>query len=159
MATKDIDTIHTGEKLIVGGLFFQIFFFGIFVASAGLFHLRMHKNPTSRGQQAPWLRHMMALYGTSILILIRSIFRAIEFIQGNDGFLLRSEVFIYLFDATLMFSVMCIMNYVHPSEIRSLLKGGSWTRGFKIIRRYADWTEMSVGEGVTHPGHTPVKDC
>ncbi len=35
---------------------------------------------------------MHVLYAASTLILVRSIFRVIEFAQGNDGYFMRSEV-------------------------------------------------------------------
>jgi RTA1 like protein len=132
MASHSLSTIRTGENIIVGGLFVQITFFGVFVIAAALFHSRMHKRSTPRGLEVPWQKHMFALYTVSICILIRSIFRVIEFLQGNNGYLMHNEVFLYIFDAMLMLFVMLCMNWVHPSEIRSFLKGGSWTQGFKM---------------------------
>lgn len=79
----------------------------------------------------PWRKHMMSLHVSSVLILIRSIFRVIEYLQGQDGFLLSTEVFIYIFDATLMFLVMATFLWVHPSEVNCLLGKGEYhvTRG------------------------------
>lgn len=65
-------------------------------------------------------RQMYALYTASALIMIRSIFRVVEYVQGNNGFLLRREVFLYLFDALLMLIVMVIFNWVHPAEVTDL---------------------------------------
>ena len=70
--------------------------------------------------QLPWKRHIFVLYVTSILILIRSIFRAAEYIQGQDGYLLSKEVFLYAFDAALMLIVMVLFNMIHPSQITEL---------------------------------------
>lgn len=36
--------------------------------------------------------------------------------MGNDGYLLNNEIFLYVFDATLMFLAMAILNIVHPAE-------------------------------------------
>ena len=60
----------------------------------------------------PWRKHLTALYAASVLILIRSMFRVAEFIQGNNGFILRHEWFLYLFDSVLMLGVMLIFNVV-----------------------------------------------
>ncbi|KAF2014214.1 RTA1-domain-containing protein [Aaosphaeria arxii CBS 175.79] len=68
----------------------------------------------------PWKRHIYTLYGASTLILIRSIFRVVEYIQGNHGYLLRREYFLYIFDAVLMFIVMILFNWVHPSEVTDI---------------------------------------
>ena len=67
---------------------------------------------------------MYALYSTSVLILIRSIFRVAEYVQGSDGVLLSTEAFIYVFDATLMFLVMAVFVVIHPSEVNCLLGRG-----------------------------------
>jgi len=55
----------------------------------------------------------------------------VEFIQGNDGYLSQHEWFQYVFDALTMFAVLANFNFVHPSEIKALLKGGKWSSGFK----------------------------
>ncbi|KAM5343771.1 hypothetical protein ACJ41O_012308 [Fusarium nematophilum] len=65
----------------------------------------------------------MTLYITGILIWVRSLFRVIEFIQGNDGQLMRSEVNVFVFDGLLMFVVLAWMNWFHPGEIGLLLRG------------------------------------
>lgn len=67
---------------------------------------------------------MCALYGTSTIIWFRSVFRLIEFAQGNEGYFLSMEVWLYVFDAVLMFVVMVWFAAVHPSEVYALLKGG-----------------------------------
>jgi hypothetical protein len=70
--------------------------------------------------ELPWKRHLYVLYATSALILVRSIFRVIEYIQGNSGYLLSHEVYLYVFDAALMFFVMILFNWVHPSQVTDL---------------------------------------
>ncbi|KAH6629486.1 RTA1 like protein-domain-containing protein, partial [Boeremia exigua] len=72
--------------------------------------------------ELPWKRHLYVLYAASALILVRSIFRIIEYIQGNAGYLLSNEVFLYIFDATLMFLVMVLFNWIHPSQVTDLYR-------------------------------------
>ena len=123
---------NTGEKLVVGGLFVQLLFFGLFIVTAGIFHFRLHKVPTAASlmRDVPWKKHMYTLYGASLLIMVRSIFRVVEYLQGYDGYLLRHEVYLYIFDAVLMFVVMLIFNWSHPSEVKALLRGGLYSKGF-----------------------------
>ncbi|KAL6416332.1 hypothetical protein AUP68_00549 [Ilyonectria robusta] len=99
---------ETGEKVIIGGLFVQIFVFGFFVFISVLFHRRLHRNPTTETMQGvvPWRRYLYILYASSMLILVRSIFRVIEYLQGNGGYLISHEIFLYIFDALLMAIVM-----------------------------------------------------
>ncbi|KAJ5691084.1 RTA1-domain-containing protein [Penicillium malachiteum] len=116
----------TGEHVIIGGLFVQIIFFGFFTITAVIFQSRINKNPTGRSIElrSVWHRHLFALYSASILILIRSVVRVVEYLQGYDGFLMKHEVFIYIFDAFMMFLVMVFLQYIHPSEINCLLGRG-----------------------------------
>ncbi|KAF2659588.1 RTA1-domain-containing protein [Lophiostoma macrostomum CBS 122681] len=156
-AMGTLSSMHTGEKLIVVGLALQLVFFGFFIIVAGLFHYRLVRDKPSRQislncfkrhsntsdsrsltatppvdiSTLPWKRHMYALYISSLLILVRSIFRIAEYVQGNNGYLLRHEVFIYLFDAVLMLAVMVLFNVVHPSE---------------VTENYMKWKMQGAGE-------------
>ncbi len=112
----------TGENIIIGGLLAQIVFFGLFVIVALVFHIRMHKAPTPVSVSVPWQKHLWALYVSSALILIRSIFRVVEFAQGHKGYLLSHEYYMYIFDALLMIGVLVLFCWVHPGEIRGYLE-------------------------------------
>jgi hypothetical protein len=37
--------------------------------------------------------------------------------MGNNGYLLRHEVFLYVFDGVLMLAAMILLNVVHPSSL------------------------------------------
>jgi hypothetical protein len=54
--------------------------------------------------------------------MVRSIFRLAEYLQGNNGYLLHHEIFLYVFDALLMFITMVVFNIVHPQEVGRLLR-------------------------------------
>ncbi|EFQ92057.1 hypothetical protein PTNB73_01521 [Pyrenophora teres f. teres] len=143
MATES--SMHLGSQIIIGGLFVQLVFFGLFIVVSGVFHYRLVKDiplqkrygPSLlfRSKEAfqveapskpsltreslsdlPWKRHLFNLYFASALILVRSTFRVIEYIGGNAGYLLSHEVFLYIFDALLMFFVMVSFNMIHPSQ-------------------------------------------
>jgi hypothetical protein len=148
-AAGTLELLHTGEKIIIAGLFLQLIFFGFFVVVAGLFHFRLKRanntsfyNAVSSGhghsrlrsatstapicspslsiQHLPWERHMYTLYAASSLIMFRSVFRVVEYLQGNNGYLLRHEIFLYIFDALLMFAVMVLFNFNHPAQVTDL---------------------------------------
>jgi hypothetical protein len=99
-----------GEKIIVVGLFVQIVIFSIFIVTSFTVHKRLRNRPTQAAIEnvVPWQRHLFALYATSFLILIRSAFRVVEYLQGNGGYLISHEIFLYIFDAVLMAVVMAI---------------------------------------------------
>jgi SNF family Na+-dependent transporter len=105
------------------GLFVQLLFFGVFVVVAVAFILAIRRVPTAQAQThlAVWRRHMFTLCAGSLLVMVRSIFRVVEYLQGFDGYLLSHEAYLYVFDAVLMFVVMVLFNYVHPSEVAGLI--------------------------------------
>jgi hypothetical protein len=116
--------MKTGEHIIVGGLVIQILFFAFFIVTATHFDWKLKKYPIPRARSPdiPWRKHLNVLYMTSCLIMIRSMFRMIEYIQGNNGYLLHYELYLYIFDSLLMFLTMVIFNVVHPQEIGQLLR-------------------------------------
>jgi hypothetical protein len=111
--------VNLGQDIITAGLGIQVLFFGFFIIVGGMFHYRLKRSPTTRSQSPdiPWKRYMWALYIASICILIRSVFRVVEYVMGQSGYLLSHEIFLYIFDATLMLLAMAIYNLLHPSKI------------------------------------------
>ena len=64
----------------------------------------------------------MSLYVVSALVIIRSIFRVVEYAQGHEGYLQSHEVFFYVFDSIPMFALMVWLSWRHPGEIELLLR-------------------------------------
>ncbi|MCJ1340306.1 hypothetical protein MMC09_005600 [Bachmanniomyces sp. S44760] len=126
MAGKTAKSMKLGSNIVVGGLVVQILFFGFFMLATFIFHFRIKRHPTalSTSSAVPWKKHWNVLYAASTLILVRSVFRVIEYAQGNAGFLLSHEYFLYVFDSVLMLGVVVLLNVVHPSEISALLRAG-----------------------------------
>ncbi|KAM3529796.1 hypothetical protein MY4038_005247 [Beauveria bassiana] len=126
-ASGTIEMYNLGEKLIVVGLFVQIAVFGFFVATSILFHHRIATAPTHAAIHGtvPWKRHLFVLYTTSTIILVRSVFRVVEYLQGNGGYLISHEVCLYIFDMLLMVAVMAIflVYYIDDLESKRARKG------------------------------------
>ena len=121
-AAGTLDALNNGSKVIIGGLFVQLIFFGVFVVIAVAFDRSIRRDPTPQSRtHSVWRKHMWALYVGSALIMVRSVFRAIEYLQGFNGYLLGHEAYLYVFDAVLMFLVMALFNRVHPSEVVALI--------------------------------------
>ncbi|GFF94852.1 hypothetical protein IFM53868_07726 [Aspergillus udagawae] len=135
-ASDKKNLMNIGQKVIITGLFVQIFFFGMFIIVAGLFHRRMSRTPTAASHKPSirWQKYLITLYVVSILIWVRSAFRVIEYLEGNAGSIMRHEAYVYIFDATLMFLVMAWMNWFHLSEIGLLLRNEApITNGFELF--------------------------
>lgn len=84
-----------------------------------VFHRRLVAIPTeaSFNRGSSWKKHLPMLYTTSLLILVRSVFRVIEFIQGNEGYLLQHKWPLYVLDAVLMFLVAVIYFWRYPAGL------------------------------------------
>ena len=67
-----------------------------------------------------WERYLVILYIVSGFIMVRSIFRLIEYLGGNDGSIMRHEIFVYIFDSSLMASVMILFIARHPGDLTAL---------------------------------------
>jgi hypothetical protein len=113
----------------------QLVFFTFFVFTSIVFHTRIRSRATQQTIEVrqehglritrSWESVLWGLYIASILILVRSVFRLIEYAQGNDSYLISHEAFSYVFDATLMFFAMVEMNLLHPSVILSSTHKGN----------------------------------
>jgi hypothetical protein len=135
-ANKGNNLMKIGQCVIIGSLFFQLVIFGIFIIVASIFYRRMSRSPTNKSLEPSirWRHYLTFLYVANGFIWVRSLFRVIEYLNGNDGYLMRTEAFLFVFDATLIWIVMVWMNWYHPSEIRLLLRNElPVTNGFELL--------------------------
>ncbi|KAK6419183.1 hypothetical protein LTR95_017099, partial [Oleoguttula sp. CCFEE 5521] len=88
------------------------------------------RNPTEKSRGTPWKKHLIGLYIVSILIFVRSIVRVVEYAEGYAGYIMEHEIFLYIFDAVVMWLAMVTMNWIHPSEVAALLRSGTEQRAF-----------------------------
>lgn len=104
MANADTSSeLQTGWNIIVAGLFVQIAIFGFFMMTEIRFLLQVRsESKIVKFLTLHWKRLNLTLLGISLLILIRSVVRAIEFMQGNKGYIISHEYFLYVFDALMM---------------------------------------------------------
>ncbi|OQE46065.1 hypothetical protein PENCOP_c001G08989 [Penicillium coprophilum] len=119
-SAKTQSKITLGQNIIIAGLFIQIAFFGFFVVTAGIFNYRLWKCRdciSMSSIRVPWQKCFFVLYTASLFIMIRSIFRAIEYITGTNGPLMSTEVYLYIFDAALMFLTMLTFNIFSPKTL------------------------------------------
>lgn len=88
---KDQSDVNLGQTVIIIGLVVQIVWFGGFILVSAVFHYRMRVVPIVIEKNS-WRTFMYALYAASTMIMVRSVFRVVEYAGGNDGYLMRSEV-------------------------------------------------------------------
>ncbi|KAI9926614.1 hypothetical protein MW887_004383 [Aspergillus wentii] len=120
-SAKSASKMKLGENVIIVGLIVQIVFFGFFVIVSVIFHRRITTSPTAASMEASvnWKRYLYVLYFASVMIMVRCIYRVVEYIQGQTGVLQSHEYYAYMFDALLMFQVMVVFLIFHPSQVVS----------------------------------------
>lgn len=129
MAGGTQTAMTTGAHIVIAGLAIQLVFFGVFILVASVFHQRVTttqpitRNVKSQSGRLSWSGLMWALYLACALILIRSVFRVVEFVQGNDGFIMRREYLLYIFDALLMALTGMVLGFVFPGSFLDRTRG------------------------------------
>jgi hypothetical protein len=105
---------------VIGGLAIQLISFSIFWLTAIIFEKRIRRSPTAKSLQPgiPWEKSLHMLYAISALIMIRSVFRIIEYVLGTNGYPLSHEWTLYIFDSVPMAVVMVIFFIWYPSNIK-----------------------------------------
>lgn len=117
MAAGTLSAMNIGENIVIGGLAIQLLFFGFFVVVSAVFHWRVRRSiPHSAESSKKWESIMWALYAACFLILVRSIFRVAEFVEGNDGFIMKREYLLYIFDACLMALTGIVLAVIYPGS-------------------------------------------
>lgn len=120
-----------GQNILLVGLFVQIVMFGLFIVVTVAFHVRYGRmlavsgaygsgggNSRSSPNGIPWLKVLYMLYSVSVLIMVRSIFRVIEYIMGQDGYPLNNQWTLFIFDSLLMFLVTALFFFMfHPNDM------------------------------------------
>jgi hypothetical protein len=121
-ASSNPTTLKLAKTIVIIGFIIQIVSFGIFAICAGLYHARALKAGVPRGE---WTTCLYTLYIGCILILIRSVYRTVEFgsisesanANGNAaGYLLDHEVFFYVLETLPILIVCYLFLFSHPAK-------------------------------------------
>lgn len=103
------DQLDRGRIIGVGGVIVQLVAFGFFSIVAGRFHWvsrrfgdaqpkplvdaqgASQELPAAPRRQLGWKHLLLAVNASCILILVRSVYRLIEFIEGKSGYIMNNE--------------------------------------------------------------------
>ncbi|KAL3452728.1 RTA1 like protein-domain-containing protein [Aspergillus insuetus] len=157
MAAGSLSAMEAGEQIVIAGLAVQLAFFGFFIVASAVFHYRVRASPklasrpvsTGSGFSNSWGAMLWCLYGACILIFIRSVFRVVEFVQGNDGYIMKREYLLFVFDAVLMAMQAMLLLVVYPGKIVQ----GTPRPGDIALSPRADSSDgmLSAGSGKSEP--------
>ncbi|RGP74591.1 hypothetical protein FSPOR_1168 [Fusarium sporotrichioides] len=110
-ASGDADAIVKGRIILIAGLVVQLCALSIFIMTSVYLYVRIRSEtgPFLDSTFVRWRRYFRTIEAVTGIMIVRSIVRAVEYLQGQDGFVISHEVFIYLFDASLMPAAVPIM--------------------------------------------------
>lgn len=107
MAIQDEGLNKLGNNLAIFGLALQMVFFGLFVAL--LLYVTFYKSFNLRFAKS--LHYILVqLFGTTILLFVRNLYRLLEFSTGLDGPVMSREWIFYTFETLPI--LMCFVLYV-----------------------------------------------
>ncbi|KAI1279469.1 RTA1-domain-containing protein [Xylaria sp. FL0933] len=119
-ASGEPSAIELSKKIVLGGLLAQLGALAIFILITWSVKHRIKREPPRallRDPSVNWKNHFRAIMLVTVLIIVRSIVRTIEYLQGDGGTVMSHEVFIYVFDAAPMWLVMATYLVLHPGRL------------------------------------------
>ncbi|CAF3735783.1 unnamed protein product [Adineta steineri] len=108
------NSVNLGKNILLVGLIIQIGVFFFFTICAIHFHVTVNKSGQHNGGN--WRQLIKALYVACVFVLLRSLFRVIEFSESVTGYLQTAEWTFYVFDALLIFLTTIIFTIYHPGK-------------------------------------------
>jgi hypothetical protein len=112
-ASAEPSVRETGDRMVKASLCVQAVMFIVFLS----FSAYLHRKANAVGAM-PYSgrlsKVMYALYISSVVVLVRCIYRLVEYFEGWGGYLNTHEPFFWVFDATLMLINTVFLNIWHP---------------------------------------------
>lgn len=123
-ASGTAEAQRLSKIIVLIGLLAQLLGLGIFLFVCGRLHGRLRSD--SSGFQSRkigsdpsirWQAYFVVLEVAAVMLVVRSIVRGAEYLEGSDGVIASHEVFIYVFDAVPMLVVMVGLLLRHPLRL------------------------------------------
>ncbi|KGO57729.1 RTA-like protein [Penicillium expansum] len=127
------DKLNTGKHVAQVGVIIQLVAFGLFAVAAVRFNFTSKRFSGSLDERYEhvgekeyiiggivkdknWPALLRVVNLTTILILVRSIYRLVEFTEGTKGYLSTNEWPLYVFDALCIYPCVALFVYWHPGR-------------------------------------------
>lgn len=110
-----------GQKIMLIGLFIQLLFFGFFLFISIIFLKRLRNSSAALkvpqyGRYA-WPALLKLMFAAAVVIILRCVFRIVEFAQGHSGHLASHEAYMYLFDTLPMLGVQVMFHFIRANSV------------------------------------------
>ncbi|KAF4842097.1 Protein RTA1 [Colletotrichum siamense] len=144
-ASGDPQGIALGKTLIIGGLITQLAALCLFLILT-LVSDRLAKNSRSQDDKVGSIadsapRYFQVTYWVAGAMLLRSLVRGIEYLQGDGGFIISHEAFVYVLDGVPMVFVAAVYVFVHPGK---LLRDAARVGGTEEHQELANYRRLSA---------------
>jgi len=114
-ASSKTSTAKLGTTVVLVGLVAQLISYSFYIFLVVFLHRRILKRAPAIREESSftviWL-----IYFSSVFIVIRGVYRTIEFAQGHNGFLIHHEVYFYVLDALPLLLAICIYVPMWPGK-------------------------------------------
>ncbi|KAH0613540.1 uncharacterized protein H6S33_005426 [Morchella sextelata] len=111
----DFDRVKRGSRIVEIGLAVQLVCFGFFSFVAARFSF-VARRWESAWPGREWLKLLYAINAACAIILLRSIYRMVEFAGGRDGYVRTHEWPFWVFDSFLIWCVLLVFTLLHPAD-------------------------------------------
>lgn len=144
-ASGDPEGIALGKTLIISGLITQLATLCLFLVMT-LVSDRLTKKIRSQDYKAGSIadsapRYFQVTYWVAAAMLLRSLVRGIEYLQGDGGFIISHEAFVYVLDGVPMVFVAAVYVFVHPGK---LLRDAARMGGTEEHQELASYRRLSA---------------
>ncbi|KAL3433360.1 RTA1 like protein-domain-containing protein [Aspergillus tetrazonus] len=100
-----------GTSVLIGGLALQVATFTVFLSVVVSFHQKILRH----GEEGMGMV-LRGVYIGGLFIIIRSIFRLIEFALGTESYIMTNEWPLYVLEAVPMLVAFMVLGWYHPSR-------------------------------------------
>ncbi|KAE8151634.1 RTA1 like protein-domain-containing protein [Aspergillus avenaceus] len=106
-----------GVGILIAGLALQLFTFAFFLVVVVWFDVRVFSSSSAREGSAAGVRMVLnGIYVAGSLIMVRLIYRVIEFSMGMDTYTWTHEWPLYVLEAVPMLFAMLALGWYHPAR-------------------------------------------
>ncbi|OAQ76569.1 rta1 domain-containingprotein [Purpureocillium lilacinum] len=116
-ASGEESAIELSKQILLGGLITQVAALALFALTCWHAHRRIKSGQPLPDLTISWQNHFRTLEVATLLLVVRSVVRSVEYLQGEGGFVVSHEVFIYVFDALPTFLIMVAFAVLHPARL------------------------------------------
>jgi len=134
---KAQNLLNLGDNILLAGLAINLASFVVFMLQITYFDYQTRKQHAPGGR---WRQLLIALYVSTLLVLIRQVYRVIEFSQGWFGFLPTHEAYFFGLDSLVILLASAVYIWFWPNRY---IPGDKQAR---LAEDGTEWREMSNRE-------------